>query len=205
MQLNTMPLNELAKVFVGLNKKFINQGDNLVTVRQLTAQNFTDLGTLEIDDNPDNLVAIPPDVLKTQQLQVGDVLLVARGLNMRAVIVREQDMSEIPIVVGVNCFILRAKSNLLLPEVLGSLLNSEYGQTWLATHNRATVTATMSVGRLKEWELDVPTMANQQQLAEFFYQNVATLQALYALIEQHQRTASAVFNTLMPQGSRHAQ
>lgn len=205
MQLNTMPLNELAKVFVGLNKKFINQGDNLVTVRQLTAQNFTDLGTLEIDDNPDNLVAIPPDVLKTQQLQVGDVLLVARGLNMRAVIVREQDMSEIPIVVGVNCFILRAKSNLLLPEVLVSLLNSEYGQTWLATHNRATVTATMSVGRLKEWELDVPTMANQQQLAEFFYQNVATLQALYALIEQHQRTASAVFNTLMPQGSRHAQ
>lgn len=204
MQLNTMPLNELAKVFVGLNKKFINQGDNLVTVRQLTAQNFTDLGTLEIDDNPDNLVAIPPDVLKTQQLQVGDVLLVARGLNMRAVIVREQDMSEIPIVVGVNCFILRAKSNLLLPEVLVSLLNSEYGQTWLATHNRATVTATMSVGRLKEWELEVPDMANQQQLAEFFYQHIATLQALNNLIQQHQRTASAVFNTLMPQEHRHA-
>lgn len=204
MQLNTMPLNELAKVFVGLNKKFINQGDNLVTVRQLNAQNFNDLGTLEIDNNPDNLVAIPPDVLKTQQLQVGDVLLVARGLNMRAVIVREQDMSEIPIVVGVNCFILRAKSNLLLPEVLVSLLNSEYGQTWLATHNRATVTATMSVGRLKEWELEVPDMANQQQLAEFFYQHIATLQALNNLIQQHQCTASAVFNTLMPQEHRHA-
>lgn len=204
MQLKTMPLKELAKVFVGLNKKFINQGDNLVTVRQLTAQNFTDLGTLEIDDNPDNLVAIPPDVLTTQQLQVGDVLLVARGLNMRAVMVREQDMSEIPLVVGVNCFILRAKSNLLLPEVLVSLLNSDYGQTWLATHNRATVTATMSVGRLKEWELNVPTMAQQQQLAEFFYRHIATLQALNNLIQQHQRTASAVFNTLMPQENRHA-
>lgn len=204
MQLNTIPLKELAKVFVGLNKKFIDQGDNLVTVRQLTAQNFTDLGTLDIDDNPDNLVAIPPDVLKTQQLQVGDVLLVARGLNMRAVIVRKQDMSEIPLVVGVNCFILRVKLNLLLPEVLVSLLNSEYGQTWLATHNRATVTATMSVGRLKEWELDVPDMPKQQQLAEFFYHHITTLQALNELMYQHQRTASAVFNTLMPQENRHA-
>ena len=141
-----MQLKDLAKIFVGLNKKFINQGDNLITVRQLTAQNFTDLGTLEIDNNPDSLVAISPEVFTTQQLQVGDVLLVARGFNMRSVIVRAQDMGDIPLVVGVNCFILRAKPNLLLPEVLVSLLNSEYGQTWLASHNRATITATISVG-----------------------------------------------------------
>lgn len=200
-----MQLKDLAKIFVGLNKKFINQGENLITVRQLTAQNFTDLGTLEIDDNSDNLVAISLDVLKNQQLQVGDVLLVARGMNMRSAIVREQDVGEMPIVVGVNCFILRAKTNLILPEVLVSMLNSEYGQTWLATHNRATVTATISVSRLKEWEIDVPDMAKQQQLADFFTQNMITLQALSQLIYQHQRTASAVFNTLMPQGHRHAQ
>lgn len=196
-----MQLKDLAKIFVGLNKKFINQGDNLITVRQLTAQNFTELGTLEIDDNSDNLVAISLDVLKNQQLQVGDVLLVARGMNMRSAIVREQDVGEMPIVVGVNCFILRAKTNLILPEVLVSMLNSEYGQTWLATHNRATMTATISVSRLKEWNIDVPDMAKQQQLADFFTQNMITLQALSQLIYQHQRTASAVFNTLMPQGS----
>ena len=101
-----MQLKDLAKIFVGLNKKFINQGDTLITVRQLTAQNFTDLGTLEIDDNPDSLVAISPEVFTTQQLQVGDVLLVARGFNMRSAIVRAQDMGDIPLVVGVNCFIL---------------------------------------------------------------------------------------------------
>lgn len=200
-----MQLKDLAKIFVGLNKKFINQGDNLITVRQLTAQNFTDLGTLEIDDNPDSLVAISPEVFTTQQLQVGDVLLVARGFNMRSVIVRAQDMGDIPLVVGVNCFILRAKPNLLLPEVLVSLLNSEYGQAWLATHNRATVTATISVGRLKEWQIDVPSQENQQKLADFFWQNIVTLQALNQLMQQHQRTASAVFQTLMPQGSHHDQ
>ena len=200
-----MQLKDLAKIFVGLNKKFINQGDTLITVRQLTAQNFTDLGTLEIDDNPDSLVAISPEVFTTQQLQVGDVLLVARGFNMRSVIVRAQDMGDIPLVVGVNCFILRAKPNLLLPEVLVSLLNSEYGQAWLATHNRATVTATISVGRLKEWQIDVPSQENQQKLADFFWQNIVTLQALNQLMQQHQRTASAVFNTLMPQGSHHDQ
>lgn len=200
-----MQLKDLAKIFVGLNKKFINQGDNLITVRQLTAQNFTDLGTLEIDDNPDSLVAISPEVFTTQQLQVGDVLLVARGFNMRSVIVRAQDMGDIPLVVGVNCFILRAKPNLLLPEVLVSLLNSEYGQAWLATHNRATVTATISVGRLKKWQIDVPSQENQQKLADFFWQNIATLQALNQLMQQHQRTASAVFQTLMPQGSHHDQ
>ena len=200
-----MQLKDLAKIFVGLNKKFINQGDNLITVRQLTAQNFTDLGTLEIDDNPDSLVAISPEVFTTQQLQVGDVLLVARGFNMRSVIVRAQDMGDIPLVVGVNCFILRAKPNLLLPEVLASLLNSEYGQAWLATHNRATVTATISVGRLKEWQIDVPSQENQQKLADFFWQNIVTLQALNQLMQQHQRTASAVFQTLMPQGSHHDQ
>lgn len=198
-----MQLKDLAKIFVGLNKKFINQGENLITVRQLTAQNFTNLGTLEIDDNPDNLVAISPDVLKNQQLQVGDVLLVARGMNMRSAIVRKQDMGDVPIVIGVNCFILRAKPSLLLPEVLVSLLNSEYGQTWLATRNRATVTATISVSRLKEWNIDVPDMAKQQQLADFFEQHTATMQALNELIQQHQRTASAVFNTLMPQGNQH--
>ena len=200
-----MQLKDLAKIFVGLNKKFINQGDNLITVRQLTAQNFTDLGTLEIDDNPDSLVAISPEVFTTQQLQVGDVLLVARGFNMRSAIVRAQDMGNIPLVVGVNCFILRAKPNLLLPEVLVSLLNSEYGQTWLASHNRATITATISVGRLKNWQIDVPSQENQQQLADFFWQNIVTLQALNQLMQQHQRTASAVFNTLMPQGSHHDQ
>lgn len=200
-----MQLKDLAKIFVGLNKKFINQGDNLITVRQLTAQNFTDLGTLEIDDNPYSLVAISPEVFTTQQLQVGDVLLVARGFNMRSVIVRAQDMGDIPLVVGVNCFILRAKPNLLLPEVLVSLLNSEYGQAWLATHNRATVTATISVGRLKEWQIDVPSQENQQKLADFFWQNIVTLQALNQLMQQHQRTASAVFQTLMPQGSHHDQ
>lgn len=200
-----MQLKDLAKIFVGLNKKFINQGDNLITVRQLTAQNFTDLGTLEIDDNPDSLVAISPEVFTTQQLQVGDVLLVARGFNMRSVIVRAQDMGDIPLVVGVNCFILRAKPNLLLPEVLVSLLNSEYGQAWLATHNRATVTATISVGRLKKWQIDVPSQENQQKLADFFWQNIVTLQALNQLMQQHQRTASAVFQTLMPQGSHHDQ
>ena len=160
-----MQLKDLTKIFVGLNKKFINQGENLITVRQLTAQNFTNLGTLEIDDNSENLVAISPDVLKTQQLKVGDVLLVARGFNMRSAIVREQDMGDIPLVVGVNCFILRCKPNLLLPEVLVSLLNSEYGQTWLASHNRATITATISVGRLKEWQIDVSSQEKQQQLA----------------------------------------
>lgn len=200
-----MQLKDLAKIFVGLNKKFINQGDNLITVRQLTAQNFTDLGTLEIDDNPDSLVAISPEVFTTQQLQVGDVLLVARGFNMRSVIVRAQDMGDIPLVVGVNCFILRAKPNLLLPEVLVSLLNSEYGQTWLASHNRATITATISVGRLKDWQIDVPSQENQQQLADFFWQNIVNLQALNQLMQQHQRTASAVFQTLMPQGSHHDQ
>ena len=200
-----MQLKDLAKIFVGLNKKFINQGDNLITVRQLTAQNFTDLGTLEIDDNPDSLVAISPEVFTTQQLQVGDVLLVARGFNMRSAIVRAQDMGNIPLVVGVNCFILRAKPNLLVPEVLVSLLNSEYGQTWLASHNRATITATISVGRLKNWQIDVPSQENQQQLADFFWQNIVTLQALNQLMQQHQRTASAVFNTLMPQGSHHDQ
>lgn len=200
-----MQLKDLAKIFVGLNKKFINQGDNLITVRQLTAQNFTDLGTLEIDDNPDSLVAISPEVFTTQQLQVGDVLLVARGFNMRSAIVRAQDMGDIPLVVGVNCFILRAKPNLLLPEVLVSLLNSEYGQAWLATHNRATVTATISVGRLKKWQIDVPSQENQQKLADFFWQNIVTLQALNQLMQQHQRTASAVFQTLMPQGSHHDQ
>lgn len=200
-----MQLKDLAKIFVGLNKKFINQGDNLITVRQLTAQNFTDLGTLEIDDNPDSLVAISPEVFTTQQLQVGDVLLVARGFNMRSVIVRAQDMGDIPLVVGVNCFILRAKPNLLLPEVLVSLLNSEYGQAWLASHNRATITATISVGRLKDWQIDVPSQENQQQLADFFWQNIVTLQALNQLMQQHQHTASAVFHTLMPQGSHHDQ
>lgn len=203
-----MQFKDLAKIFVGLNKKFINQGDNLITVRQLTAQHFTELGTLALDthsDNPESLVAISPDVLQSQQLQVGDVLLVARGLNMRSAMVREQDMGDVPIVVGVNCFILRAKPQLLLPEVLVSLLNSDYGQTWLATHNRATMTATISVSRLKDWELDVPSMTKQQQLAEFFHQHIATLQALNDLIQQHQRTASAVFNTLMPQGGHHAQ
>ena len=200
-----MQLKDLAKIFVGLNKKFINQGDNLITVRQLTAQNFTDLGTLEIDNNPDSLVAISPEVFTTQQLQVGDVLLVARGFNMRSVIVRAQDMGDIPLVVGVNCFILRAKPNLLVPEVLVSLLNSEYGQTWLASHNRATITATISVGRLKDWQIDVPSQENQQKLADFFWQNIVTLQALNQLMQQHQRTASAVFNTLMPQGSHHDQ
>ena len=200
-----MQLKDLAKIFVGLNKKFINQGDTLITVRQLTAQNFTDLGTLEIDDNPDSLVAISPEVFTTQQLQVGDVLLVARGFNMRSVIVRAQDMGDIPLVVGVNCFILRAKPNLLLPEVLVSLLNSEYGQTWLASHNRATITATISVGRLKNWQIDVPSQEKQQQLADFFWQNIVTLQALNQLMQQHQRTASAVFHTLMPQGSHHDQ
>lgn len=198
-----MQLKDLAKIFVGLNKKFINQGDNLITVRQLTAQNFTDLGTLEIDDNPDSLVAISPEVFTTQQLQVGDVLLVARGFNMRSAIVRAQDMGDIPLVVGVNCFILRAKPNLLLPEVLVSLLNSEYGQTWLASHNRATITATISVGRLKNWQIDIPSQENQQQLADFFWQNIVTLQALNQLMQQHQRTASAVLHTLMPQGSHH--
>ncbi|MFN3564214.1 MAG: restriction endonuclease subunit S [Moraxella osloensis] len=163
------------------------------------------MGTLEIDDNPDSLVAISPEVFTTQQLQVGDVLLVARGFNMRSVIVRAQDMGDIPLVVGVNCFILRAKPNLLLPEVLVSLLNSEYGQAWLATHNRATVTATISVGRLKEWQIDVPSQENQQKLADFFWQNIVTLQALNQLMQQHQRTASAVFQTLMPQGSHHDQ
>lgn len=199
-----MQLKDLTKIFVGLNKKFINQGENLITVRQLTAQNFTNLGTLEIDDNAENLVAISPDVLKTQQLKVGDVLLVARGFNMRSAIVREQDMGDMPLVVGVNCFILRCKPNLLLPEVLVSLLNSDYGQTWLAGHNRATITATISVGRLKEWQIDVSSQEKQQQLANFFQQNIVTLQALNQLMQQHQRTASAVFNTLMPQGSRHA-
>ncbi len=199
-----MQLKDLAKIFVGLNKKFINQGENLITVRQLTAQNFTNLGTLEIDHNLENLVAISPEVLKTQQLKVGDVLLVARGFNMRSAIVREQDMGDMPLVVGVNCFILRCKPSLLLPEVLVSLLNSEYGQTWLASHNRATITATISVGRLKEWQIDVSSQEKQQQLANFFQQNIITLQALNHLMQQHQRTASAVFNTLMPQGSRHA-
>lgn len=81
-----MQLKDLtAKIFVGLNKKFINQGENLITVRQLTAQNFTNLGTLEIDHNLENLVAISVLCCCCPAIKVGDVSLVVGFNEMRSV------------------------------------------------------------------------------------------------------------------------
>lgn len=194
-------LDDILTIKVGTQSKLEvdEQSGYVVSVNLLTGKNITDLGVLDLSNNELKQAYIKErrekdsseDILKAE-----DIVLQAKGTNLRAALVSKQD-EESSLIASPSNFILGVNKELVLPEVIVAYFNSEYGQQVLDSLNMGTGIKHVPAKRLKEIEITLPSIEKQSKIAEIFHQNIKVLRAIEALQAQQQKTMNAAIQQLM--------
>lgn len=115
-------------------------------------------------------------------LQVGDVVLLARGSDMRAALVTEE-LANLNVLPSANFIIIRP-SSLLKGEVIVAYLNSAKGISLLQQNSKVVSLPTVSRSDVSNLQISVPTMEEQSQIAELFHARNRAHRATLALAKQ---------------------
>lgn len=166
----------------------------------LTGANISELGCLSLiaDKQESNLrkVFVEEELFQSKKLDAGDIVFMSRGSSLRAVIVREEDL-QFDLLPSPNFLIIKAKSGLVLPEIIVAFLNSVLGQQVLDRLTTGAALKNVPVGKLKDIDFVLPTQESQDLLAALFYKNIDALKAIDELYLQQVKTFQAALNQLI--------
>ena len=105
--------------------------------------------------------------------------------------------AQLGVLASANFLLLRPKKEQLLGETLVAFLNSQLGIAMLERMNTGAVIQNISASSLKKTEIPLPTLHDQQRLAELFHaRNLAYMDTL-ALAEQQKKAADACIEQLL--------
>lgn len=190
-------LNELcSSITVGINKFNDTRDENLVGVFLLTGQSLNDKGFLDVDTRTTKTVFVDQDLIEKKKLKKGDIVFLSKGTNLRASIVTVEQ-EKLNLFAPATCLVIRANSEVALPEFLTVFLNSEYGQAVLTSLNKGTTIMNIPVSSLKDIEISAPDLVAQYKLAEVFHKNNQVLNAIEQLKIQQIKATNAAFQKLM--------
>lgn len=167
-------ISEIADVFTGhtLREKVQHDPDGKCTVIQLK-----DL-SLSTDVN----IKLPPyrislnDIPQHQILNNGDIILVSKGSNNKAILYEGQYAPAI----AVSAFtILRLHVDNLMPEFLHWYVNSTEAQEYFNMHRAGTTTLNLSKKAIDELPVPIPALEKQQIMMKLvkqyeLYKSLAT-------------------------------
>ena len=193
-----MKLDNVLSVKVGVAQfETTDEGvNNLAQVGLVNGANISELGDLDFVDAELKYVYVSAEKLHDNVLKVGDIVLMSRGLNMRAAIVNQQDADK-GLIASPNCLVLTANLSYVLPEVIVAFLNSELGQKTLDSLSTGATIKNVPARKIKDIDLRVPDLAVQNKIAQIFKQNIETLKSLKVLQMQQKITANAAIQKLM--------
>ena len=162
----------------------------------LTGTNISERGNLSLAENNLKKVFVEDDLWLSKKLEAGDIVFMSRGSSLRAAVVREED-TKLNLLPSPNFLVIKAKENVVLPEVVVTFLNSGLGQQVLDRLTTGSSLRNVSVGKLKEIDLILPTKEKQALLKSIFYKNIEALVALDILYDQHDKTFQAAVSHFM--------
>lgn len=149
-------LDDIAGISTGVFKKGSPSG----TVFYLQAKHFDDYGRF----HPDGVVSPEismDDRLERHLLQEGDILLISKGDSNRACLYQ----TEVgPAVASSTFFVIRLRSNEVLPEYLQWYLNTSFLQSTLFALSRGTRILSLSKKALAKVEVSIPSIRQQEQI-----------------------------------------
>lgn len=147
------------------------------------------VGTLE------TLQAVPSSEIESARLEVGDVVVTARGL-VRAAVVQDEHRGAIA---GPNLVIVRLGAG-PLPHALAAYLRHPAIQERLQASTRGTATAGFGVGDLRALPLTLPDESELETIRELVVlTDRYALAALAAVEMRRQITMRLVHNALAPE------
>jgi restriction endonuclease S subunit len=129
-------------------------------------------------------------------LQVGDVLILSRGSSIRAALVTEE-LASSRLLANATITVIRPDSTKLLGELLVTFFNSELGQATLTSLQQGASIPSLPLKELKQLEISVPDLSNQEKIQELFHANITAYQDTIALAEQQKKTATTVMLQMM--------
>ena len=161
----------------------------------LSGNNLLENGLVQLNELELKKVYVEQSRLEGHILQEDDILLMARGTNFRAALLKEYDL-DIPSIASPNVLVIRCGEN-LLPEVLVSFINSRHGQALMDEISIGSTVRSLSIASLKNLEISVPDIERQKLITSIFYANIEVLTLLDKLKEQQLITVEASLQQLM--------
>jgi hypothetical protein len=155
----TKPLGALASVSAGwmLSK---GRGAGGAEHRVVQVKDLHTTGDIAPLDELDPVQV--PLTAQRSMVKAGDVLLTARGTQMKAALVPEALNGA---VATSNLLHIRPEPQLLLPEVLVAFLLGRDGQEMLAARSQGTAIRSLTVSAITEMPVPVPDMGTQRKIA----------------------------------------
>lgn len=149
-------LNQIASIQTGIFARTVPEGD----IVYLQAKHFDENGllgsTLHADLNADT--AIQKHLLKP-----GDVLFAAKGYKNFATVYESHNH---PAVASTTFFVIKVKTESVLPEYLSWVLNSSVIQNFLKRNASGSSIVSISKALLEELEISVPDLLTQKKILE---------------------------------------
>ena len=120
----------------------------------LTGNNLSENGLVKLKDSELKKVYVEQSRLEGHILQDQDILLMARGTNFRAALLKEYHLN-IPSIASPNVFVIRCGEK-ILAEVLVSFINSGHGQALMDEIAIGSTVRSLSIAGLKNLEISIP-------------------------------------------------
>ena len=166
-----------------------------VEVVCLTGNNLSENGLVKLKDSELKKVYVEQSRLEGHILQDQNILLMARGTNFRAALLKEYDLN-VPSIASPNVFVIRCGEK-ILPEVIVSFVNSGHGQALMDEIAIGSTVRSLSIAGLKNLEISVPEIEHQKLISSIFYANIEALTLLDKLKAQQLITVEASLQQLM--------
>ncbi len=166
-----------------------------VEVVCLTGNNLSENGLVKLKDSELKKVYVEQSRLEGHILQDQDILLMARGTNFRAALLKEYHLN-IPSIASPNVFVIRCGEK-ILAEVLVSFINSGHGQALMDEIAIGSTVRSLSIAGLKNLEISIPEIGHQKLITSIFYANIEALTLLDKLKVQQLIAVEASLQQLM--------
>lgn len=170
MQLKRKKIKDIAEVILGFTFRKTLKESTDGSMAVLQAKNITE----KIIINEDDLIKIELDKNRTSAMaQNNDVVISSRG-NFKSAVLRS---SQQPIIAAGSTYLIRLKSDEVLPEYLAVYLNSTNAQKQIKERTSGVVINALPKKGLEDIEVIIPSR-EQQQKTVAVYENNLHLQKL---------------------------
>ncbi|WP_257292056.1 restriction endonuclease subunit S [Endozoicomonas sp. ONNA1] len=128
-------------------------------------------------------------------VQEGDIVILAKGNAIRTAYITKE-VAERNVIISANFVLLRPDRSVALGQAIVAYFNTPAGKNELEALNKGSVIKSISAADIRQLQIPVPSLDQQQQVAELFHTSLDTYQKALQLAEQEKRTALACINQL---------
>lgn len=184
-------LSSCAKVIAGAPATLYSKEkeDGALSYQMLTGSSVTAENGIDASELQTAWIRSHKD-LNRYQLEMGDVVVLARGSAIRPGLV-SSEIEQLKPLASANFLIIRCDRDKLQPEYLMSYLTTSQGEEALKSLANGTAIQSVSAASINGLLLPLPPRSTQIQIAELYRANKQAYAATIALAEQQKIIANA--------------